>query len=433
MYQSQSVATTLREIPGEADVASHRLLLRAGFIRQQAAGIYSYLPLGLRVLRRIESIIRQEMEAVGAQELLLPALQPASLWQRSGRDLEYGEELMQVTDRHGRSFVLGPTHEEAITALMDGLIDSYRRLPVTVYQIQSKYRDERRPRSGLLRSREFLMKDAYSLAASGKQSATMYEAMHAAYTRIFTRCGLQFVSVRAEAGQMGGTGQTHEFLALSEIGEDELIICQSCGYAAHPHLTVQSSVLAAAACTADDLASHCCPVCHASDLQPTKAIEVGHIFLLGDTYSQALNAGYLDATGEKQPFVMSCYGIGVSRLLAALAEQHHDADGLCWPQAIAPYDAHILVLNDDAETMQQAETVAAALRSHGAAVLIDDRPLRPGVKFKDADLLGIPNRLTLGRKSTLQAMEFTQRSDRLNPLILTLSEVVARICTPLLP
>ncbi|MFS0725297.1 proline--tRNA ligase [Paenibacillus sp. 1P07SE] len=400
MRQSNLLIPTLREAPADAEAASHALLLRGGYIRPLAAGIYIFLPLGLRVLRSIERIIREELDRIGAQELLMPALQPAELWQASGRYSAYGPELIRLQDRHGRPFVLGPTHEEVITALAGQEIRSYRQLPITLYQIQTKYRDERRPRFGLLRGREFVMKDAYSFGTSWEEASRSYQGMHAAYNRIFKRCGLRFRAVEADPGTIGGEGGSHEFIALAEIGEDTIASCGSCGYAANLEKHVGDYLSARA--------GDSCPQCEEGVLSLHRGIEVGHVFKLGTKYSQAVGASYLDDQGQEQPMIMGCYSIGVSRLLAAIVEQHHEAQGIRWPGGIAPFQVHLIPVSvQDEQQMRLAGELYEQLRSMGIETLLDDRDERPGVKFKDADLIGVPIRIVVGKEAGSGRVEYT--------------------------
>lgn len=603
MRMRHGLFSTLRDNPSEAETVSHRLLIRAGFVRQLAAGVYTFLPLGLRVLRKIEAIIRDEMERAGASELLLPALHPAELWRQTGRWDKYGEELMRLSDRNGRSFALGATHEEVVTALVRDEVSSYKKLPLIVYQIQTKFRDERRPRFGLLRSREFVMKDAYSFDASVDGLDQSYAAMHRAYTNIFRRCGLTFRAVEADSGLIGGT-DTHEFMALADIGEDTIAHCPSCGYAANlelaesagantrsdtgempasdpagstilteassnacplppdaqPSASAQSEQLPQLADTPDmrsvtelselaqserplqltdtpgmrsvaQLSLHLgveaaqigkaaalladgqpvlalvrgdrscnetkiarllqaariewmdetqiaellnapagfigpvglpdsvtiiadhelrnardlviganradCHYLHASPerdfrvdrygdlrtaaegdgcircgapLQFDRGIEVGHLFKIGTAYSEPLRASYLDDTGAARPFVMGCYGIGVSRLLAAVIEQHHDGSGIVWPAALAPYKVHLIVVRPQDETqLRLADALYAQLAERGCEVLVDDRDDRPGAKFADADLIGLPVRITVGKRAAEGIVECSRR------------------------
>ncbi|OXS62606.1 proline--tRNA ligase [Cohnella sp. CIP 111063] len=547
MRQSRLFAQTYREAPAEADAVSHRLLLRAGFIRQLAAGVYAYLPLGRRVLRKLEGIVREEMDRAGAQELLMPAMQPAELWRESGRYSAYGPELMRLSDRHDREFALGPTHEEVVTALAREEIHSYRKLPVTVYQIQTKFRDERRPRFGLMRGREFLMKDAYSFDTDLAGLEQSYRAMYAAYERIFARSGLDVRAVEADAGTIGGEGGTHEFVALADIGEDTIVSCSHCGYAANlekadagvsevagtktgqsapmperlhtPNvrtieelanfLSVPPSgllktliyeadgkivavlvrgdrevneakfqaflgVAELAIADADAVVrttgapvgfagpiglnapifadreiaegsgwiaganerdyhvrgvapgrdflveatgdfrnaaeEERCIRCGEGTYRFHKGIEVGHVFKLGTKYSERLNAAYLDGEGRKRPLVMGCYGIGVSRMLAAAVEQNNDEAGIVWPMSIAPFRVHLVPVSmqDDAQR-ELAEILYERFLSAGIDALIDDRDERAGVKFKDSDLIGVPIRIVVGKQAGQGVVEMKLR------------------------
>jgi prolyl-tRNA synthetase len=400
---------TLREDPSEAETNSHRFMVRAGMIRQLAAGIYAYLPLAYRVLGRVERMIREEMEKAGAAELLLPALHPAELWQESGRWDVYGDELIRLSDRHGRRFALGPTHEETITALVRNEINSYKKLPLILYQIQTKFRDERRPRGGLLRGRELIMKDAYSFHASAESLDEAYRKMYDAYTAIFSRCGLTFRALEADSGAIGGT-DTHEFIALSETGEDTILHCPGCGYAANLELAAERDL--SDRINPDLLSGSSgvrCSRCKGM-LQSEKGIEIGHIFKLGTKYSEALGASFLDDKGRSLPFIMGCYGIGVSRLLAAVAEQHHDEAGIIWPAAIAPFQVHLIAVQPKQnEQAELAERVYIGLKQAGIDVLFDDRDERPGVKFADADLIGIPYRVTIGKRAAEGIVECKRR------------------------
>ncbi|NOU62961.1 proline--tRNA ligase [Paenibacillus sp. LMG 31461] len=545
MRQQRLLNPTLRDVPGDAEAASHRLMLRAGLIRQLSSGIYSYLPLGLKALQHIQTIVREEMDRAGAQEMLMPALHPAELWKASGRWDVYGPELMRLEDRNGREFALGATHEEVITTLIKDEIHSYKKLPVTLYQIQTKYRDERRPRFGLLRGREFLMKDAYSFDRSTSGLDASYQAMFDAYVNIFTRCGLQFRAVEADSGAIGGT-DTHEFMALADVGEDTIVHCPSCQYAANlekatgvitnegtsstglpqaqptkihtpgvtsikqlsqfltiePQQIIKSvaikaegapvivlirgdleineiklkQVLGVAEITmlseaeiqalgsiagfigpvglssvklladtsiqglnnavvganeADYHLQHVdvqrdlgeltyvdvrnvgqgesCIHC-GNELAFARGIEVGHVFKLGTKYSESLGATFSDENGVSEPMIMGCYGIGVSRVLAAVIEQHQDERGIIWPNAIAPYSIHLLTVQvKDEAQMTLSEEIYQTLTSAGYSVLWDDREERPGVKFNDADLLGFPLRLTVGKKTSERIIECKER------------------------
>lgn len=548
MKQSLTFIPTLREVPADAEVKSHQVLLRAGFIRQNASGIYSYLPLARKVLAKIERVIREELEAVNAQELLMPAMQSAELWQESGRWEKYGPELMRFKDRHNRDFALGPTHEEVVTTLVRDEIKSYKKLPLTLYQIQTKFRDEKRPRFGLLRGREFIMKDAYSFHATRESLDATYEDMYRAYSNIFTRLGLNFRAVIADAGSIGGKG-THEFMVLSEIGEDTIAYSDSSDYAANIEMaevvvdykagdaamkelekaaTPDVKTIEAVSSFLEIPADHCIKSlvfkiddelvvvlargdheindiklknalgadsvelaeeaeikellgCTIGSIGPVKlpvnvkvvadhaiksirngvaganedgfhfvnvnperdfainsyedirfiqegdpspdgqgtikfaeGIEVGHIFKLGTTYSEKMNATFLDENGKAQPFIMGCYGIGVSRILAAIAENFQDEKGFVWPKQLAPYDVHLVPVNTkDEAQVQLADELYGLLKSFRYDVLYDDRAERAGVKFADADLIGLPVRVTVGKKAAegLVEVKFRQSGE----------------------
>ncbi|MFC4409181.1 proline--tRNA ligase [Chungangia koreensis] len=544
MKQSLTFIPTLREVPADADVKSHQLLLRAGFIRQNTSGVYSFLPLGKKVLQKVESIIREEMEVINGVEVFMPALQQAELWQETGRWYNYGPELFRVKDRHERDFALGATHEEVITSLLRDEIKSYKKLPLTLFQIQTKFRDEKRPRFGLLRGREFIMKDAYSFHASKESLDATYEDMKQAYTNIFTRLGLNFRSVIADSGSIGGK-DTHEFMVLSEIGEDTIAYSDSSNYAANIEMaevniqyvdseekqetlkkvetpeqktiqevaefleTVPEKCIKTLVFKADDelivvlsrgdheindiklkkvldaqtvemadplevkellqceigslgpiklpigvkvLADHAVKyivngVCGANEkgwhytganpgrdfsvdeyadlrfivegdpspdgmgtVKFAKGIEVGHIFKLGTTYSIPMDGTFLDENGKSQPYIMGCYGIGVSRVMAAVAEQYNDDYGFMWPNQLSPYDIHLIPVNMKDETQaQMAEELYKLLKSYRYEVLFDDRAERAGVKFADADLIGLPIRVTIGKRASEGIIELKYR------------------------
>ncbi len=531
LYMSNLYVPTLKEDPADAEIASHKLLMRAGMIRKVASGIYAFLPLGMRVLQKVENIVREEMNATGAQEILMPALQPAELWLESGRWDDYGPELMRMNDRHDHGFCLGPTHEELITALVRNELRSYRQLPTTLYQIQTKYRDEIRPRFGLLRSREFIMKDAYSFHSSVESLQETYDQMSEAYGMICERCGLDYRPVEADSGQIGGKVTT-EFMALADAGEAELVYCPNCDYAANtevaecitqpleydvaamekistPGVTtiaalaeflgideaatvkalvgkdekgqviavfipgdhelneikidrvfagfqllddeeleatglpkgsigpvgVPESIIVAAdqnlekiarwvvganedgfhyvgAAQGEDFkvdvwadlstakAGDICPNC-GTPLEEARGIEVSQVFQLGDKYSKALGAVYSAEDGSDQPFIMGCYGVGITRTLAAVVEQHNDEYGIKWPASVAP--AHLCIIP---LTVGDDEVYPAALRLTQTLkesfpkleIVIDDRKERPGVKFADADLIGWPTQVVVGKR-----------------------------------
>ncbi len=386
MRQSRLLIPTLRDDPGEAEIVSHKLMLRAGLIRKVAAGVYTYLPLGLRVIRKVERIVREEMNRAGAQEVLMPIAAPAELWQETGRWDFYGKELFRLKDRHERDFCLGPTHEEVITDLVRREVRSYRQLPANFYQIQTKFRDEIRPRFGLMRGREFIMKDAYSFDADEAGAKESYRKMYEAYKAIFTRCGLTYRPVEADTGLIGGTF-SHEFMVLADTGEDGIAVCDACEYAANvEHAEVRNA-------TAGDA----CPRC-AKPLRLVRGIEVGHVFMLGTKYSEKMKATYLDKQGQDQAIVMGCYGIGIGRTAAAAIEQNYDAKGIIWPAPIAPFHVHILPLADKGQTLDVALALEMELEKVGIDVLLDDRDERPGVKFNDADLIGCPYQVVVGEK-----------------------------------
>jgi prolyl-tRNA synthetase len=383
MRQSQLFAPTLKEAPKDAEVRSHQVMTRAGMIKQVAAGVYAYLPLGLKVLQSIERIVREEMDALGANELLLPALTPADLWQESGRWEKYGPELMRLKDRKDRDFLLGPTHEEVITYVVRDYAKSYKKLPIALYQIQTKFRDELRPRFALMRGREFSMKDLYTFHTSEDDLNTWYQSVWQAYLRIFKRVGLDVKVVNSETGQMGGKS-AHEFMVMSEVGEDTITYCDTCDYAAN----VEYSKLSV---------GDRCPSCDKGKILVAKGIEVGNIFKLGTKYSESMNAKFTNDQGKEQPIIMGCYGLGVSRTLMAIVEQHTYDNGLIWPKEVRPYTYHILIAdNTNGEQVRQAEALYQSLKSK-ASVLLDDRSERLGSKFQDADLIGSPIVIVFGK------------------------------------
>ncbi|PIQ88892.1 MAG: proline--tRNA ligase [Candidatus Omnitrophica bacterium CG11_big_fil_rev_8_21_14_0_20_42_13] len=380
MRWSEAFISTLKEAPEQAESASHKLMLRSGLIRMLISGVYSYLPLGFKVLRNIENIIRDEMDNSGAQELLLPGLQPVDLWLRSGRDDLMGQTMIRFEDRRGRKICLGPTHEEVITEVVRNQVRSYKQLPFILYQIQTKYRDEIRPRFGVIRSCEFIMKDAYSFDIDKEGLDKNYKKMFEAYKNIFSRCGLSFLTTEADSGVMGGD-ESNEFMIPAESGEDRVVHCPNCDFT-----KIKGENLL-----------HC-PNCK-KKLEEKTVIEVGHIFKLGTKYSESLGASFAAGNGELKPIVMGCYGIGVSRLIAAIIEQNHDQSGIIWPKEVSPYDLLISPLNvSNIEVKEAAEKLYNGL-SLKFKVLLDDRDERPGAKLKDADLIGIPLRVIIGEKN----------------------------------
>ena len=560
MKMSNLLMPTLREVPAEAEIASHRLMLRAGMIRKLAAGIYSYLPLGLRTLKKVEEIVREEMDRAGAQELLMSALLPAEAYQASGRWEVFGPSMFKLKDRGDRDFCLGPTHEELFTQCVIDNVKSYKEYPMTLYQIQTKYRDEGRPRFGVIRSREFVMKDAYSFDLDQKGLDQSYQKMYDAYNRIFTRLGLDFTVVDADSGAMGGSG-SQEFMVKSPVGEDGIAYCDECGYAANyekceciPETVAQiegdlamekietpnahtidelveslgmsatnfaktiiykadDKYIAAmvrgdrdvnevklkniVGCTDDlELAEPAvvreitraqvgfagpvdlgipvyadkevelmknfvvganetdmhyknvnmgrdftpdfiadirvvvtgdkCPKCGGT-IKSEQGIEVGHIFKLGTKYSDALGLKYLDESGKQQTVIMGCYGIGVTRCVAAAVEQLHDDNGIIWPVSIAPYQAIVVPANyKDEEQMKAAEKLYNELCDAGIETLFDDRSERAGVKFKDADLIGIPVRVVVGKKLGEGIVEYKERKME-NAVEIALTDAVSKV------
>lgn len=415
MFWTRAFIPTLKETPKEAESLSHQLLLRAGFARMLMAGAYTYLPLGLRVLEKIQGIIRQEMNACGASELLLPALHPLELWQKTGRDKDLGEVMFKFRDRRGRSLALGPTHEEVITDLVKNNCSSYRQLPLVLYQIQTKFRDEIRPRFGLIRACEFIMKDAYSFDQDEAGLDKNYQLMYEAYKRIFSRCGLKTLITEADSGVMGGK-VSHEFMAQVPLGEDVVLLCPECKIAkafSRPEIENEAGSL-----HAGKEEDNSCLKCHVN-MNKVNTIEVGHIFKLGTKYSQALEANFSDAKGLLKPMIMGCYGIGVSRLVSAIIEQNNDSDGIIWPQEVAPFQIIILPLDvTNQAIMQEALNLYNQIKAAGYSTLLDDRDERAGVKFKDADLIGLPLSVIVGKKSLEEKnIELRVRKDKSSALI----------------
>jgi prolyl-tRNA synthetase len=381
MFWSKAFIPTLKETPQETESVSHQLMLRAGLVRMLMAGVYSYLPLGWKVLGNIQRIIQEEMNKSGATELLLPTLQPQELWLKSGRDQDIGLVMIRFIDRRGRKVCLGPTHEEVITELVRTHVCSYKQMPLVLYQIQTKFRDEIRPRFGVVRACEFIMKDAYSFDQDQAGLEKNYAAMFDAYQAIFRRAGLRIVTVEADPGVMGGK-VSHEFMVPAPSGEDVILICPRCNLAQAYHKGNRQP----------------CPKCTVL-FDTLNTIEIGHIFQLGTKYSDALGAQFLDAEGKLKSIIMGCYGIGVSRLMAAIIEQNHDENGIIWPKEISPYQVVILPLDmTDKRITEKSGSIYETLLKMGTEVLFDDRDERAGVKFKDADLLGITVQVILGKE-----------------------------------
>jgi prolyl-tRNA synthetase len=368
-------------------------------VRKIAAGIYVFMPLGLKVLRKVENIVREEMDAAGANELSLSILQPRELWDESGRWDNMGDEMMRLKDRHGREFCLGPTHEEIITEVVRGEVSSHRDLPFNLYQIGNKYRDEMRPRFGLMRAREFLMKDAYSFHRDEADLAREYKNMGAAYERIFSRLSLDFRKVAADGGIFGDS-DSHEFIAFSDSGEAEVLFCEACDFSSTSELMEKRG---------EPLET--CPLCGAG-LNKKQGVEVGQIFKLGDKYSKSMGLNYKDENMTERAVQMGCYGIGISRTLQTVIEQHSDESGIIWPEAVAPFAVEVVIADmKKEEQVKLAEEVYAKLKAASLDVLLDDRAERAGVKFKDADLIGAPVRITVGKKAGEGRVEFKRRGE----------------------
>jgi len=381
MQLSKYPLITYKETPVDAELTSHQLMLRAGLIKKLASGLFSWMPIGLKVLRKIERIVREEMDRSGAYEVSMPAIQPADLWQETGRWEAYGNLLLKMEDRQGRLFCFGPTHEEVITDIVRNELKTYRQMPVNFYQIQTKFRDEIRPRFGVMRAREFLMKDAYSFHLDQPSLDLEYENMGATYNTIFTRLGLDFRKVRADSGEIGGS-LSHEYHVLADSGEDEIGYCDEEDYAANVEM----------------IEGNTAP--NGGKLSFTRGIEVGHIFQLGDKYSKSMNCTVLNDKGDSIYPLMGCYGIGISRIMASSIEQNHDESGIIWPEPLAPFQIIIVALNKNTEdtTLTKSRKIYHQLKESGYEVLLDDRNERAGVKFADADLLGIPKRLIVSER-----------------------------------
>lgn len=384
MKQSLMFIPTLRDIPKDAEIASHKILLKGGYIKQHAAGVYTYMPLAYKILKKIENIIREELDKIGCSELLMPALQSKDLWVESGRWEAYGKELMRLQDRHDREFCLGPTHEEVITAVVRDSINSYKKLPLALYQIQTKYRDEFRPRFGLMRGREFIMKDLYTFTSNQEGLDEWYNKIRQAYINIFTRIGLKFRIVNASSGQIGGKS-SEEFMALCEVGEDTIIYSDSSDFASNTELC--------------DLQEGAPSPDGKGTIKHAKGIELGHIFKLGTKYSEPMNLMFIDVDNKKKPVIMGCYGIGVSRVLMAVLEQNNEDLKVVWPDEITPFNIHILPADKvGSEGYNKALDLHDYFVNQGYEVLLDDRNESLGVKFKDADLIGCKYKIIVGKK-----------------------------------
>ena len=409
MRYSLLFGKTLKQPPNEAETTSHKLLIQAGFIdRQLAPGIYSLLPLGWRVYEKIENIIREEIKAIGGQEVFLPSLQPKELWEKTGRWETMDPPLFKLKDRHDRLFALGSTHEEVITDLVGRYVKSYKDLPLALFQIQPKFRDEMRSSGGLLRVREFVMKDLYSFHVSQEDLDTYYHQVIEAYKKIFTRCGFHTKIVEADPGTIGGS-ESHEFMMICETGEDKIVCCTKCEWAAN----VLKSNLEE------------CPKCGA-ETDVTNSIENGHTFKLGTKYAEPLDAYFVDNDGQRKPIYMGCYGIGLGRLMATVVEDHHDGRGITWPDSLAPYNVYLIEIANETPGGLIVEEVYETLQKIGIGVLWDEREdVSVGEKFVDADLIGIPVRLVISEK-TGQKIEWKRRDEEETEL-LTMEELIIRL------
>ena len=411
MRQSLLFVPTLKEAPKDAEVKSHKLMARAGLIKQTSAGVYTYLPLAHRVIRNIEKIIREELDKRGCSEMLMPALQPRDLWDESGRWDQYGPELMRLKDRKERDFCLGPTHEEIVTHAVRDYLNSYKKLPLALYQIQTKFRDEMRPRFGLMRGREFIMKDLYTFHENQADLDLWYQSMKEAYTAIFLRAGLETRIVSSDTGQIGGD-EADEFMVMSEVGEDTISYCLSCDYAANQEFSGLKD-------------GDVCPKCGGT-IKTAKGIEVGNIFKLGTKYSESMNAFFTSREGKREPVIMGCYGIGISRTLMASVEQHSTDDTLVWPKELTPFDVHVVPVNyRDEEIIEKVDELVSRLEK-SSRVLLDDRDERAGVKFKDADLIGVPYRIVIGKDFLTGSVEFLDRYKSTKE-VLRIEDVIGRL------
>jgi len=402
MKQSKLFTKTKKDLPDDIEAASHKWLLKGDFIDQLSSGIYSFLPLGWKVHQKIESLIRKEMKKIGGQEVLLPSLQPKELWEETDRWGNMAPPLFKVEDQHEREYALGSTHEEVITDLARKRIESYRDLPKAVFQIQNKFRNEVRATGGLLRTREFAMKDLYSFHATEKSLNNYYQDVKKAYFRIFEACNLESVAVEAESGSIGGD-KSEEFMVESPSGEDEVIVCGNCKFGANVEKVGEVEE---------------CPEC-GGELEHKNCIEEAHAFYLGDKYSKEMGATFTDKNGEEKPLLMGCYGIGIGRLMATIVEVNHDDQGIIWPMEVAPFQVHLIQIGDSKEE-RTAKQVVKSLQDKGIEVLYDDRDKSAGEKFADADLIGIPYRLVVSERSLEQdSVEVKLRVEKETELIST--------------
>lgn len=413
MRRSRAFIPTTKEVPSDATLPSHQFLVRGGFINQQGAGLYNFLPLGKIVLDKIRKIVKEELDIAGCNEVQLSFVTPISLWERSGRSETMGKEMLRIQDRHDNTFVLSPTNEEAMVELVKNRVNSYKDLPVNLYQINTKFRDEARPRYGLLRGREFLMKDAYSFHANKEDMVREFNLMEATYKKIFTRLGLDFRVVQADSGAIGGDG-SKEFHVLADSGEDTIVICNSCDYGANIEtiydnqeeidLLNEKSYEELCERNIDEKCS-----C-GGELSFKKGIEVGHIFQLGNKYSTALDAKFNDEAGKPKAFEMATFGIGISRLVASVIEQSHDENGCIWTKQTAPYMVNIMVSNiKETAQVELGEKLYSQLSEAGVEVVLDDRKDRFGFKMKDAELIGFPHTIIIGKELINNFVQFYDR------------------------
>ena len=399
MKLSQYPLKTYKDSPAEAELTSHRLMLRSGLIKKLASGLFTWMPLGLKVLKKIENIVRDEMNATGAFEILMPAIQPSDLWEETGRWDEYGSLLLKMNDRHDRSFCFGPTHEEVITDIVRNELNTYKQLPVNFYQIQTKFRDEIRPRYGVMRAREFLMKDSYSFHLDQASLNEEYKKIGQAYDNIFNKLGLDYRKVRADSGEIGGS-TSHEYHVLAESGEDEIGYCDEENFAAN----------------VETIKSKNAP--NGGHLSFARGIEVGHIFQLGDKYSKSMKCNVLDNSGKSVDLMMGCYGIGISRIVAASIEQNHDKSGIIWPKEITPFKIIIIAIlkKDDDIVLSKSNQLYDSLVKSGHEVALDDRNERAGVKFAEAELIGIPYQIIVSERglnnNTVELVERTKNGSQ---------------------
>jgi len=406
MKQSQLFYKTRKEIPKEAEIISHKLLLKGDFIDQLISGVYSFLPLGWRVHKKIEHIVREEMNAIGGQEIFLPVLQPKLLWEETDRWNKFDPPLFKLKDRHQKDLALGPTHEEVITDLVRRRIESYKDLPFYLYQIQNKFRNEMRPTGGLLRVREFVMKDLYSFHADEKDLIDYYKKVEKAYLKIFNRCGLKAIPMEADSGTIGGS-MSHEFAVIADSGESKIFICPKCNWAV----------------SEEKKKSNQCLKCRIN-LEKKNCIEGSHGFNLGVKYSEKMGALFVGKDGKKKPIYMGCYGLGLGRLMAAIIEVHHDKNGIIWPKEVAPFNIHLIAVENNKKIKIQADKLYSELQKNNLEALYDDREETAGVKFVEADLIGIPLRIVVSEKTLKRGSVEIKKRDEEKIKLVKIKEVL---------